>query len=81
MITTIIISLSSTDRKFCRTDIKVQQRNILKILSWCPKEEIRSFSPSPALGNLKEENPFLEVKLLVKKNLSAEREKLRDALC
>lgn len=32
----------------------------------------------PALGNLKKENPFLEVKLLVKKKLSAEREKLRE---
>lgn len=48
------------------------------MLPWYPKEEIRSFSPSIALGNLKKENPFLEVKLLVKKKLSAEREKLRE---
>lgn len=64
------------DRKFYRTNIKVTQRNLLKMVPWCPKKEIRSFSPSPVLGNLKKENPFLEVKMLVKKNLSAERRNL-----
>ena len=64
------------DRKFCRTDIKVAQRNLLKMVPWCLKKKIRSFSPSPVLRNLKKENPLPEVKMLVKKNLSAERKKL-----
>lgn len=66
----------SMDRMFCRTDIEVKQRNLLRMVPWCPKKEIRSFHLSPVLANLKKENPLPEVKMLVKCRLSAKRKKL-----
>lgn len=39
------------DRKFCKTDIKLSQKNLLKMMPWCPKKDIRSLSPNPVLGN------------------------------